>query len=178
MTERNSISKSQIDGSNVVFGNQENQYFFLETPDIIEDLGVINDIFRYILDNKLAGKERSRDFIDVNKKIIINFLDNVTQVNEFMKKAYEKLNLIEEIFSRMDSYEQDDVHLDIFFRYEELKRQGIDNYSIIFELTKQYLPSGKERNPRYRSISLALVLFFFEDCTWGEKTPKELSQLS
>ncbi|GAB6136872.1 hypothetical protein [Halanaerobaculum tunisiense] len=152
--------------------NEQNNYYISEQAE--EDLGIIKDIFEYILNNKKEKEFKDGEFVDIIKKIKLNFNDfEQEDVYEYLKNAYEYIELIDEVFTNFNPSDQKDVHGDIRDRYIRLRRKKDKTFDILLNLFDQYTPNSKESNPKYKRIARAIVLFFFEDCTWGEKIEEE-----
>lgn len=175
MPQSNFQHQNSFNSSGVMQGGERNTQHIHNHygQQIQEDLGIIEDVFDYVLKNKKEKKFKKGKFIDIIEKIEINFKGYEDEVNEYLRNAYEYRVLVEEVFTKLDSDDQEDMHGDIYDRYIRLKRDKADNFDILLDLFKQYIPKHKISNPKYRRIARAIVIFFFEDCTWGKKTERE-----
>jgi hypothetical protein len=143
---------------------------------VTRDIGIIQDIFEFILKNQ--GEHGYKDdgkTVGIREKIEINFdEDEREMIAELAIESMLKFQLINNILEEFPNYQQSDIHGDIKRRYIMKRLEGLKTSKILFELINHYTPDGKEDNPEYTAIAQALVFFFFEDCTWGKKTEKEL----
>lgn len=174
--ESNKIQQEYVTAGKDVVGRDkvEIRNYYTTPQEYEEDLGIIQDIFNYILSYpKKETKPQEKDLIDVKEKIKINFQD-IGEISELLLRAYGNMNIIEELYESLDNYDQSLISSDVFNNYLELKYEGgYSTEQILFRLFNIYVPIGKEKNPQYKSMARSLVFFFFEDCTWGEKTEKE-----
>lgn len=147
------------------------------------DQGVIQDIFKYVIENchnnELIEKARPEALLKTQKKINKNFkgAKDRQEIIQYCKLTSGKISLIEKAFSNLDSQEQNDVHTYILSRYNENKREGLDNLNNFFSLFKRFIPPQKSSDPTYENIAKSFVLFFFQDCTIFEKLREEQKQL-
>lgn len=159
-----------------VFNDEEKISSYSEKVE--RDIGIIHELFdRIILNRKNEVKSRTKntDSIELDNKIKINFQkEEVEFVNDMSKTSFRTFALIDIVISQISTYEQDDIHADIKRRYILMKLENIPNIKILLNLIDHYTPDGKKDNPQYAAIAQAIVLYFFEDCTWGKKTEKEL----
>lgn len=166
--------KIKGDGNFMADGNIYLNY----TPE--EDYGVIKTIFKYVLDKTESDQSDepslSRDkLIHINEKIILNFSENSERevVRKYFTQLYLKISFVEKAFSSLSNDEQSDIHFYIYSNYQEFKRESIKPIEILTKLSSTFIPSNQFKNPNFRSIAQAIVLFFFDDCTIFEKTPSE-----
>lgn len=164
--------------------NAENVAYYADFSNREEfDQGVISSIFEFVIDRKNKensdGKSRPEKLINIAKKIQRNFKasGDRDEINEYCRRAFDKIALIEKVFSGLDSDEQDDVHSYIFSRYLENKKSNVSNIDNFDILYKHFIPPHKKADPTYENIAKSFVLFFFMDCTIFEKTKDERSQM-
>lgn len=143
-----------------------------------KDIGILQDIFGYILDNQrqhdFSHSSDDGDFVDIDEKFEINFLEEELElIKDLGRQSFVKFDLIQSIFSSLPPYQQKDVHSDIKLRFTRMKLNGKPTSEILMSLIDHYTPQSKNSNPAYTSIAQAIVFFFFTDCTWGKKTKKE-----
>jgi len=170
------ITKGNDIGGDFIAGDK-NQVYVNISNEVECDLGIINEIFQYIINNKRSHKYTDKKNIDVSEKIKLNFIGNEDEIHGYFTNAYTYISLIDEVFSDFDSYDQEDIHGDIKFKYNSFKHQEYDSIRILNELVNNYSPPNKKKNPTYTRMAIAIVLFFFEDCTWGIKTDKEKNEM-
>jgi hypothetical protein len=171
----NTIKNNNVDGDLVV--HDKNVININITKELEYDLGIINEIFSYIIQNKQRHIYRHKKDINVNEKISLNFKGHEETIDNYYKNAYTYIGLVEEIFSNLHTSDQEDIHGDILYHYECLKEHCSDNYKVLHELILLYIPPIKKRDPAYSRMARAIVLFFFEDCTWGTKTEEEKKKM-
>lgn len=124
-------------------------------------------------------KDKKEEIVEIEEKIKINFEEEEREyIYDIALSSFCKFDLLESVFTELPSYQQEDIHADIKRRFVEMKLKKVTTSDILFRLINHYTPDGKEDNPQYTSIAQALVFFFFEDCTWGKKTEKELLGLN
>jgi hypothetical protein len=160
----------------------QNNYFYNNSGsvsnDTEEDLGIISEIFDYVLDKLKTGI--GDDFNDtrnifVDDKIKLNFPDkeDAEDVSGYFKFAYQKIGLITAKYRMLDTEDQKDIAAFINLQYSKLKRSKSSNVEILHELFDHFIPAARKSNPKYVALSQAFVLFFFDDCTIFEKTIDE-----
>ena len=161
-------------GNDVIGGNKTEHNYYYIPKEYEEDLGIIQDIFNHILSYpRKETRTQKKELIDVKEKIQINFKD-VDGISDLLLRAYSNITIIEELYESLENYEQLLISSDVLNNYLELKyEEGYSTEKILFKLFNRYVPVGKEKNPEYKAMARSLVFFFFEDCTWGEKTEKE-----
>lgn len=105
-------------------------------------------------------------------KIPLNFpsLNDQEEVKSYFKLSLLKQSVIKDIFGSYDSFDQDDVTLSILFDYNKLKSEFSNNLAVLRKLIDIY---SLKKTILYKSLSIAFVLTFFEDCTIFEKTKEE-----
>ncbi len=150
--------------------------FFKAVQEDQKDFGVIDEIFKNVIGQLRSSEDKlNKEHINLNKKIEINFLnkEDRERVRKYFRYAYTKIALIEKRIQEEDTEIQNDLHGDVFQRYNSLKDCGLSNIKILEELFKQFIIPDKKNNSTYRNLTRAFILFFFEDCTIFEKTNKE-----
>lgn len=173
----NEIQGDYVNGDKVEGDKVEgNQYIFnIDTQE--EDMGIIEDIFTGVLKTRgtIIKQDDNKRLIKLPRKIEINFsIEERVFVNRYFQRAYEYISLIQVVLEQFDAYDQQDIQEDIEDRYMRYKASGVNSFLIMTNLFDDYLPKNKKTDPKYRKIARAIVLFFFEDCTWGEKIEEEL----
>jgi hypothetical protein len=139
-----------------------------------EDLGIIAEIYKKVLDSPKASLAMSRDnhFIEVNKKIEFNISDPNEQkrIKKLFEDIYDKISVIESTFSNLDPSQQRTITIDVGEQYHKfLKKNSSNMVETLEELFDHYTPKTKSKNPEYNILARAFVLFFFDDCTIGRK---------
>ena len=91
---------------------------------------------------------------------------------------FSKITAVEKSFQALDENDQQDVHFFISSNYYDIKREEQNKIIILKKLSSIFIPPTQIKNPTYYSISQAIVLFFFDDCTIFEKTVNEINMQS
>lgn len=143
-----------------------------------EDLGIISEIFDYVLDRINTGIGDDFDdnsYIYVEEKISLNFPNELDseEVHEFFKYAYTKIDLITAKHKSLDTEDQKDIAAYIYKVYRSFMRANPSSIETLHALFDHFTPIQKKNNPKYVALSQAFVLFFFDDCTIFEKTVNE-----
>jgi hypothetical protein len=144
----------------------------------VQELSIVDEIFKYVISKIQDGtglNYKPEPSINLLEKIKLNFKSKSEQVevNEYLKNAYLKTDIINRRFKLLDAEDQKDVHAHILKEYSMLKRSKFSNIEILTALFSEFVPVGKSNNSRYQSLAIAFVLFFFDDCTIFEKTESE-----
>lgn len=180
----------------VIYGNVEtliqnqtinNNFGNNTSAEAIRNLGILSEIFEYILANNTSGDENtllenSEKFSNTREKIKLNFpeeqqpairrmLLNTVHIRQLVETFLNNKSLthrgrvlaLREVIqanfcSKLGVYDSNTV---------------VGDVRILEELVTQLLPSEKIMTPEYRTGSLAMILFFFEICDIGKKTNKE-----
>ncbi|MBE2227332.1 MAG: hypothetical protein IAE93_08325 [Ignavibacteria bacterium] len=164
---------------NITSGKNTNIENYINVVDEdINDLGIIGEVFNYVYQNSKTYTSRMSQtdslFLHVKEKIKLNFKEEDTEeVNKYFKYAYTKMHIITEKYTNLSADEQNDLQAYMFYLYSDLKSQRLESIVILRTLFKKIIPNDKEQNPSYQNISVAIVLFFFDDCTIFEKTEIE-----
>lgn len=121
---------------------------------------------------KLASKNSDIWIHTEKKKIPLNFKKSEEQyeVKEYFKLSLLKKEVIREIFESYDNFDLNEISLILFFDYNKCKEDEKDNIKILRKLIDIYT---LKKNKNYKSLAIAFVLTFFEDCTIFEKTETE-----
>lgn len=176
MLDRKTIQQAQQGGNFSTNIQVNGQYYERE---LVKDLGVVADIFKYVLGKIAERNYKSRKRIDVDKKITINFAEDKWDfIRRLLVDAYLKMDIVEDIMKEYDTEIQKDIHSDIYFRYNTINNEESDQLKVFNLLCQEYTPTGKDHDPQYTCLVRAYVLFFFEDCTWGKLTASELAESS
>jgi len=139
------------------------------------DFWIIDEIFTSVIQkiHKDKPEEYNKDerYIPQTKKIKLNFKDKDEQeeIKKYFHFAYLKINLIEKRIEEEINDIQLDIEGEIYSQYKKLKREGKDNMDILVQLFENFIPNWKRKNPHYKSLARAFVLFYFDDCTIFEK---------
>ena len=138
-----------------------------------EDLGIISEIYSTILEKDKKNLEitDSRDFVEIEEKIKINIKgeNERSKMKRLFEGIYNYIGMIEKTFSDLDSSKQRIITIDVMEQYR-LAMKEYDNISrALDKMIEHYTPKHKSKNPEYNILSRAFVLFFFDDCTIGEK---------
>lgn len=174
---------NKITGDGNINANRDINYFLDSATNQEAELGVINDIFIYVIENSKSQENiisnENPDFqnklLHLNEKIKLNFQteNEIKEVQEYFTKLFSKISSVEKGFQLLDEDAQMDVHFYISSLYQDLKRAEENKVVILRQLTDAFIPPNHLKNPTYVSIAQAIVLFFFDDCTIFEKTKKE-----
>lgn len=171
IVEGDKIEGDKIEGDKV---EGDKISIYLSTSE--EDYGIIEDIFKGVLENRRENTPVNKKFslTKLNRKIEINFEQKFrTFVSRYYETAYIYIPKIEYIFTQFSPDDQNDIHADISDKYIRYLVEGKSSFEIMLKLFDAYIPTSKKDNPKYKNISKAMILFFFEDCTWGEKLEEE-----
>ncbi len=138
---------------------------------------IIDEIFDYVLEkskNFIPDAKNDLINLDLNEKIKLNFKNSADQaeVIQYCKLALQKMSLISERISGLDTEKQGDIQSYMLSSYCNLKREFSNNIEILNRLFNIFIPKGKKQDPIYCNIAKAFVLFFFDDCTIFEKNKK------
>ncbi|MEN8217732.1 MAG: hypothetical protein ABFS56_15465 [Pseudomonadota bacterium] len=154
-----------------------------------QDRDIIDEIFQHILENvpsKGTTLEQIRDskpFTKLKIKVPLNFpKQQMKTFQEMLHQTWDKKSLVEHYFAELSAIDQTKVfdlqgHIQSEFR----RLRGSDDHQIkigdlqvIEQLSQQYITDSKRQNdPVYQANAKAIVLYFFEFCTIGQKTDKE-----
>lgn len=179
--QSNYIQSNVNSGTGVqINANGENvtQLVYINQNDESQELGIIEEIFLHVNEkiSEGAGKNyKPEPSINLTDKIALNFKspEEQIEVNDYIKNALLKIDLINRRFQILDPEDQKDIHAHISIEYNILKRNNGTNIEILTALFKSFVPTSKQGNSRYVSLAMAFVLYFFDDCTIFEKTDKE-----
>jgi hypothetical protein len=176
--------KNSIEGHKNIVANRDVNIFQDSANRTENEIGVINDIFNYVLEvtkeKELVDSKKALTtdkLIHINDKIKINFQkeSDITEVKEYFTHLFSKIYAVEKSFQTLEENDQQDVHFFVSSNYYDLKREGEDNIQILKKLSNIFIPPNQIKNPSYFSVSQAIVLFFFDDCTIFEKTLAEMN---
>jgi|GEM_PF-736559 hypothetical protein len=158
--------------------NIQGDYLNNTQEEVVEDLGVITEIFEYVLGklNEGIGDDyKDNENIHVNDKISLNFPDpeHAEEVKSYFNFAYLKIKLITSGYNNLDTEDQKDISAFALYKYRELKSTTDTSIEILRKMVLDFTPETKRNNPKYLNLARAFVLFFFDDCTIFEKTVDE-----
>jgi hypothetical protein len=152
-----------------------------------DDLGIISEIFDYIQENK-PKKLTDIDTIisssetNLTLKIKLNFYKKQQEhIERLIKKNWDKKNIVGDFVQKQ--IQEDEISInELIFQIQEdfcgLRGSNsayakIEDIAIIKNLSREYLPERKKRNPSYIANAEALIFYFFEFCYIGNRTEKE-----
>jgi hypothetical protein len=176
--------KSSINGNGNIIAKGDVTVYHTTVNQNENEFGVINNIFNFVIEeakNKEFTKTKkgltSDKLIHLNEKIKINFLKNndISEVKDYFTRLFDKITAVEKSFQALDENDQQDVHFFVSSNYYDIKRVEEDRIKILKRLATIFIPPNQINNPSYVSISQAIVLFFFDDCTIFEKTEAEMN---
>jgi hypothetical protein len=170
------MDKIQKGGKNSVNIQAEEINFNLPSETDKRDFGIIDEIFKSVIEKLKASKITiDKTHININEKIELNFhsKEDRERVQKYFKYAYTKVSLIENRIREEDSEIQNDLAGQIFGKYNLLKDEGLQNVQILEGLFEQFTIPNKKDNPEYINLARAFVLFFLDDCTIFEKISAE-----
>ena len=152
--------------------------FSIEAEEEIAELETINEIFEEVTRLIQERETRDLDYADerwhlkTTKKIMLNFSNQEDRrsVQVFAVKAVRLVRSIEERMQAETPEIQDSITAYVFSKYDEFKRAGLSNYSVLTKLFDEFMPAGKSV---MKNAVRAFVMFFFEDCTIFEKEEVE-----
>lgn len=185
---------SYIIGRDVTGGQiNENNYFLLVENEKI-DLGIIGEIFDFIF-NKIKtvsfpekkGPVEKAKLSKLNEKIKINF-DGAQQkmVRELFTKNWLRKDLIEQFVQPQMEIDETRISALIdLIQHEYVTISGvqdfeapINDFTVFEKIGRTFLPPENQKNPDYIANAKAIVLYFFEFCEIGKKTPVEFDNHS
>lgn len=180
--------KAINNGNGTQFNNQGNmQIYYQQNADSEQkDFGIIKEIIDYIFEgiklglNKQAKKGK---LTKIKVKIPLNFSGN--QINRIstmymnalgqieLVKKYLQVNIASES-SRIDAL-REKIQAD-FCKTASVSNHNdaINEVRVIEDLALQYVPKDKRENPEYIMNAKSIILYFFEICDIGKKTPEEI----
>jgi len=150
-----------------------------------EDIGIIEEIFEHIINNKKTileniNPENTDGFVELDEKISINFTDESTKIIEekFHKaKLVHKKTLVGDFIKLSAETRSDEVEylLDQIQNYYREVRKVLDistpikEYMVLYDMSKKILPASKVKNPIYLNNAFAIIYYYFEMCFFGKK---------
>lgn len=181
--------KAINNGSGVQFNNQGNMqvYYQQNANSEQKDFGIIREIINYIFEGiKLGLNKQSNakeNLTKIKVKIPLNFSENqINRISTMYKNALGQIGLVKKYLevdiasesSRIDAL-REKVQADF------CKTASVDNHNdainevqVIEDLALQYVPKDKRENPEYIMNAKSIILYFFEMCDIGKKTPEEI----
>lgn len=165
-------------GFGLQYNYQAETMIFAEKNEEAQELSIIDEIFKHVNEKIQEGVGKGykpEPSINLQEKIKLNFKTESerSEVNDYCKNAYLKTDIINRRFKVLDPEDQKDIHAHILKEYNTFKRNKSNNIEVLTALFNEFVPAGKNSNSRYQSLSIAFVLFFFDDCTIFEKTENE-----
>jgi hypothetical protein len=153
-----------------------------------QDRDIIDEIFHHILENvpskgtTLKQIRDSKPFPKLKVKVPLNFpKQQMNTFQEMLHQTWDKKNLVEHYLAELSAIDQTkvfDLREHIQSEFRRIKSSSdhnieIGDLPIIEQLSEQYLKDSKKNDPVYQANAKAIVLYFFEFCTIGQKTKKE-----
>ena len=152
-----------------------------------EDLGIIGDIFDFILSNiqnNYSNFSNDSDiFTKLKIKVPINFPDEQrNRLSDMIKNTTSKRLLVQKFLENIEEESRiQDLKEFIQTQYCEIRgtvnhETPIDSIDFINQLSEIILPLKKRSDIHYQSNAKAIILHFFEICDFGKKTQDEIVQ--
>lgn len=154
-----------------------------------QDRDIIDEIFQHILENvpsKGTTLEQIRDskpFSKLKIKVPLNFPRQQMKIfQEMLHQTWDKKSLVEHYLAELSAIDETKVfdlqeHIQSEFRCIRDSSDHnikIGDLQVIEQLSQQYIKNNhKSNDPIYQANAKAIVLYFFEFCTIGQKTDKE-----
>lgn len=158
-------------------------YTKIESYGVADDLGIINDIFHYLIEKmpkkaiSLNDIKSKHDLTLLRKKVLCNFPQHqFEKVSDMMTSTWERKELVKGFLQRLaGDDEMCVVDLKHYIRQLFCEIKGTDDYNepindiqFITKLSQKLLPPNKNKNPQYFNSSNAIVFYFFEFCDIGK----------
>jgi hypothetical protein len=168
----NSINDNRV--INKFYGSEN------EKDDI--DYDIITAIFKFLVEPSREVKydPDKNKLTRLKKKIGINFNDeSVSDVEGLFTKLWHNKELVEKyVENEADPDEIDGLVLKLQERFRKLRgsdthQSEVREVNILTEMASQCVPERKKKDSRYVLNSLAIILYFFEKCDFGQKTVDE-----
>lgn len=151
-----------------------------ETLGVAKELIVIDHI-RSIIDDLIKGVEIDKENVDyelkvdIEEKIELNYSELDVKA---AKEEYEELAVsgnLKKIWLIISTYESEEINSLKLRIKRELNRLSGNFKEKIENLTEQYLNRyASPRDDDYEYFTRALLIYCFEQCMIGDKTPKEI----
>ncbi len=203
VTNQNSGNGTQVvsnavksEGNTFIGGNQiDKQTINYSTPDIdqsCQDRDIIDEIFQHILKNvpstgiTLKQMGDSKPFTKIKIKVPLNFpKQQMERFQEMLHQTWDKKELVKAYLAEQSAIDETkvyDLREHIQSEFSHIKNSDdyhmkIGDLQVIEQLSQQYITEAKRQdNPIYQANAKAIVLYFFEFCTIGQKTDKEIRE--
>jgi hypothetical protein len=182
----------EVKTDNIIGTQTINNYPSADTSQLDQsrqDRDIIDDIFHHILENvpsKGTTLEEIRDskpFTKLKIKVPLNFPKQQMKIfQEMLHQTWDKKSLIEHYLAEQSAIDETKVfdlqgHIQSEFRRLRGSNEHnikIGDVQVIEQLSQQYIKDNhKSNDPIYQANAKAIVLYFFEFCTIGQKTDKE-----
>ncbi|MBU1678817.1 MAG: hypothetical protein KKD86_08175 [Bacteroidetes bacterium] len=152
-----------------------------------QDRNIINEIFSFLFANNNNFIHptilNSKKFTKIKEKIKINFEEvQHPRVKETYKNNLHNIHLIESFIQNQMTQDEKPVNELIDMIQDEfcrLRKVGnshspIKDHLLFSEIAKKILPPNKENDPSFNSCAKSIVIYFFEYCDIGKRTPDEI----
>jgi hypothetical protein len=182
----------EVKTDNIIGTQNINHYPSYDTSQLEQnrqDRDIIDEIFHHILENvpsKGTTLEQIRDskpFSKLRFKVPLNFPKHQMKTfQEMLHQTWDKKSLVEHYLAEQSAIDETKVFdLQEYIQSEFRRLRGsddhhikIDDLQVIEQLSQQYITGNKRKNdPVYQANAKAIVLYFFEFCTIGQKTEQE-----
>jgi hypothetical protein len=185
----------EVKTDNIIGTQNINNYPFSDTSQLDQsrqDRDIIDEIFHHILENvpsKGTTLEQIRDsepFSKLKIKVPLNFPKQQMKIfQEMLHQTWDKKRLVEHYLAEQSAIDETkvfDLQEHIQSEFRRIKgsndhNRKIGDLPVIEQLSQQYITNSKRQNdPVYQANAKAIVLYFFEFCTIGKKTDKEIGE--
>ena len=182
----------EVKTDNIIATQINNNYPSVDTSQLdksSQDLDIIDEIFQHILENvpsKGTTLEQIRDsepFSKLKIKVPLNFPKQQMKIfQEMLHQTWDKKSLVEHYLAEQSAIDETKVfdlqgHIQSEFRRLRGSNEHnikIGDVLVIEQLSQQYIKDNhKSNDPIYQANAKAIVLYFFEFCTIGQKTVQE-----
>jgi len=168
--------------------NSQYNYFF-NVPQI--ENSVLDEIFNFVntdAKNKVEIIPFEKRLLSLKLKIQANFINkNYPEVKSLFSAYWSNKEFVEYFIKQnFHRYEHQLYAILIKIRNhfinaptnnERVVNFPVNDPAYFEELAKLLIPTGKESDPRFLITANALILFFFEYCDFGQKTPEDPATL-
>lgn len=146
------------------------------------DYGILQEVIDFMLSQ--TGKpqqrpSRPKDLTKLRDKIDKNFTgDQSVTVDEVVLRTWGKRELVRHFVETQNQFDETRIESLILMLQSDFRRAkgnvanhhvAVEDYSIIEAIAKEYTPTAKRANPEYVANAVAVVLYFFELCNFGNK---------
>lgn len=153
-----------------------------------DDLGIINEIFEHIrssVPKKSTNMDSISNSLQTNllPKIQLNFPEEQQErVKKLLQVIWDKKEIVRQFMENQD----DEISVnELIYTIQEhfckLRKSNsseteIHDIAIIEQLSHQYIPEKKQKNPAYVANANALVCYFFEFCFIGKRANRIIQE--